>query len=222
MIVIQAVVFDFDGTLFDSESHEYAVIQEIFREHGAELPLEVWGECVGRESGFFDPIAHLEREIGRRLDREGLARLRSERFRERIRGAGALPGAAEALQATRAMSLRVGLASSRSAAWVRGQLQRLGLLDSFDCIRTADDVARVKPDPELYLSVLECLGVQPQHAVAVEDSPNGALAARRAGMYCVVVPNPVTAGLAFGEHDVRLDSLHELDLGALLARLVRT
>jgi beta-phosphoglucomutase-like phosphatase (HAD superfamily) len=134
--VIDAVVFDFDGTVFDSETHEYEVIREIFAEHGAELPLELWGQCVGREAGYFDPIAYLREQTGRQLDPAALKRLRTERFYRRIEGAGAIPGVAEALAAARALRLRIGLASSSGAAWVRGQLGRLELLDFFDCVRT--------------------------------------------------------------------------------------
>ena len=217
--MIQAVVFDFDGTVFDSETHEYEVIREIFRDHRAELPLEVWGACVGREAGYFDPVAYLEEQTGRRLDRVGMERLRRERFLARIHGAAAIPGVPEALAAARALGLKVGLASSSGGEWVHGQLARLGLAHLFDCVRTADDVQRVKPEPELYLSVLECLQVPPARAVAFEDSPNGALAARRAGMYCVVVPNPITAGLSFGAHHRRLESLHGVDLAELLREL---
>jgi HAD superfamily hydrolase (TIGR01509 family) len=217
--LIEAVVFDFDGTVFDSESHEYEVIAEIFGEHGATLPLEVWGACVGREAGFFDPVAYLEEQTGLKVDRESLATLKRKRFHERIVACGAIPGVVETLAAARALGLKLGLASSSDGRWIHGQLDRLELRGWFDCIRTADDVSRVKPDSELYLSVLEGLGVSPQRAVAVEDSPNGALAARRAGMYCVVVPNSITARLQFGEHDLRLDSLQGVELRELLRRL---
>jgi len=216
--VIRALVFDFDGLVFDSETHEYAVVRGLFREHGAELPLEVWGRCVGTHSGAFDAHAYLEECVGRALDREEIARVRRERFLTRIEREGALAGVEACLEAARAMGLRVGLASSSRREWVVGQLARLGLLPFFEAVRTADDVARVKPDPELYLAVLDALGVAPAEAVAFEDSPNGALAARRAGMRVVVVPNSVTAGLAFGEHDLRLESL-EVELATLLARL---
>jgi HAD superfamily hydrolase (TIGR01509 family) len=218
--LIEAVVFDFDGLIFDSESHEYATVCEMFARHGAEIPLAVWAECIGREPGFFDPCAYLEERVGRPLDREALQAWRHTRFRERIAGEPAMPGVEAALTAARRLGLKVGLASSSSRAWVEGQLAALGLLDRFDCIRTRDDVARVKPDPELYRSVLACLDTPPEFAVAFEDSPNGALAAWRAGLYCVVVPNPVTAGLRFGPHHRRLDSFAGQQLGALLAALV--
>lgn len=219
--MIRALVFDFDGLVFDSETHEYAVIRDIFREHGAELPLEVWGTCVGTHSGAFDAHAYLEECVGRPLDRDAIARLRRERFFARIEREGALAGVEACLEAARAMGLRIGLASSSRREWVLGQLSRLGLLPCFEAVRAADDVEHVKPDPELYLSVLDALGVAPAEAVAFEDSPNGALAARRAGMRVVVVPNSVTAALEFGEHDLRLESL-EVELATLLARLAET
>ncbi|HEU0054469.1 MAG TPA: HAD-IA family hydrolase, partial [Longimicrobium sp.] len=157
---------------------------------------------------------------GRAVDRDALAELRRRRFYERIEGTGPIAGVEEALAAARALGLKVGLASSGSHEWVHGQLTRLGLIERFDCIRTREDVRHAKPDPELYRAVVECLGVAPREAVAFEDSPNGALAARRAGLYCVVVPNSITAGLEFGEHDLRLESLARTDLAELLARLV--
>ena len=217
--MIEAVVFDFDGLVFDSETHEYETVRELFADHGAELPLEVWSACIGRAPDFFDPYAYLEECTGATLDRAALAARRHARFAERIRGQGAIPGVEEALLAARSLELRIGLASSSTREWVEGQLRRLGLWHFFECVRTRDDVTHAKPHPELYRSVLACLGVEPRNAVAFEDSPNGALAARRAGMYCVIVPNPVTAGLEFGEHDLRLESLMQAELAVLLARL---
>src|SRR6185369_919485 len=70
--LIEAVVFDFDGLIFDSETHEYETVLELFAEHGAELPLEVWGQCVGREPGFFDPYAYLAERTGAPVDRDAL------------------------------------------------------------------------------------------------------------------------------------------------------
>ncbi|HEX6747575.1 MAG TPA: HAD family hydrolase [Longimicrobium sp.] len=217
--MIEAVVFDFDGLIFDSETHEYETVLELFAEHGAELPLEVWGQCVGRAPGFFDPYAYLEERTGARVDRDALEVRRRSRFHERILAHGAIPGVEEALRAAKSLGLRVGLASSSNREWVEPQLRRLGLWHYFDCVRTGDDVERSKPDPELYRSVLRCLGVEATRAVAFEDSPNGALAAKRAGMFCVVVPNRVTAALEFGEHDLRLESLMQAELADLLARI---
>ena len=109
-----------------------------------------------------------------------------------------------------------------AASWAAGNLARLGLLDSFDCLRCAGDVARAKPYPDLYHATLECLGIGADEAIALEDSPSGATAAVAAGVFCVVVPNRMTRGLAFPEGCLRLESLAELPLEALLRRLELT
>jgi beta-phosphoglucomutase-like phosphatase (HAD superfamily) len=79
-------------------------------------------------------------------------------------------------------------------------------------------VQRGKPDPDLYLAALAGLGVGADEAIAFEDSPNGVLAATRAGLRCVIVPNPLTAPLAFAPADLRLSSLAEMPLADLLRR----
>jgi HAD superfamily hydrolase (TIGR01509 family) len=217
--LIEAVVFDFDGLVFDSETHEYETVLELFAEHGAELPLEVWGQCVGREQGFFDPYAYLAERTGIPVDGKALEARRRAAFQARVEASGAIPGVEEALRAAKSLGLRIGLASSSTRDWVEPQLKRLGLWHYFECVRTRENVERAKPDPELYRSVLRCLGVEPRSAVAFEDSPNGALAAVRAGMYCVVVPNSITAALEFGDHHLRLESLMQAELADLLARI---
>jgi beta-phosphoglucomutase-like phosphatase (HAD superfamily) len=104
---------------------------------------------------------------------------------------------------------------------VEGHLTRLGLRQAFAVIRCADDVPRVKPDPALYRAVVEAAGVRPEDALALEDSPNGVLAAKRAGLTCVAVPNPLTARLDLGGADLLLASLADVPLAALLSRFRR-
>jgi beta-phosphoglucomutase-like phosphatase (HAD superfamily) len=92
-------------------------------------------------------------------------------------------------------------------------------MDYFDCIRTKEDVAMKKPDPEIYHSVLYCLQVAPQNAIAFEDPPVGAIAAKLAGMRCVVVPNYVTEKLAFADDvDYKLTSMLDMKLEELTKR----
>ncbi len=112
--------------------------------------------------------------------------------------------------------MKVGLASSSNYEWVSTHLSRLNLLDRFECIRTSDHVEFVKPDPALYIEAAKCLGVKPEECIAFEDSANGALAAKRAGMKCVTVPNSVTKELEFCEVDHRVESMAEMELKELL------
>jgi HAD superfamily hydrolase (TIGR01509 family) len=125
------------------------------------------------------------------------------------------------LDAAHERGLKLGVASSSTREWVAGHLARLGVLERFECLRCRDDVANVKPEPDLYLAVLDCLGVPASEAIAIEDSPNGVAAAKRAGMRCVAVPNSITAGLDLSEADLTLASLAELTLAQLLAKFDR-
>lgn len=130
-----------------------------------------------------------------------------------------LPGVAEHLEEARAIGLKLGVASSSTRDWVGGHLARLGILDRFVCLRCRDDVANAKPEPDLYIAVLECLGVLASEAIAVEDSPNGVLAAKRAGLRCVAIPNSITARLDLGQADVLLGSLADITLADLLRKV---
>ncbi|MNI91080.1 Phosphorylated carbohydrates phosphatase [compost metagenome] len=95
-------------------------------------------------------------------------------------------------------------------------LEELELVHYFDCIRTHGDVSKVKPDPELYLNVLEYFGVIPRNAIAFEDSPNGAQAARSADMHTVVVPNELTKDLNFAHYSLRMNSMLDMELEQLI------
>ena len=130
-----------------------------------------------------------------------------------------LPGVVEHLEAAKSIGLKLGVASSSTRDWVTGHLARLGILGRFDCVRCRDDVANAKPDPDLYIAVLECLGVLASEAIAVEDSPNGVMAAKRAGLRCVAIPNSITARLDLGQADVILGSLADVTLAELLRRV---
>jgi HAD superfamily hydrolase (TIGR01509 family) len=127
-----------------------------------------------------------------------------------------LPGVEQLLRDAYDLGLKIGLASSSSCDWVQMHLSRLDLIKFFDCIYGKDDVRITKPDPELYESVLQALGARPDEAIVFEDSPNGILAAKRAGIFCVAVPNHLTQQLQLDQADLRLDSLADLSLQEIL------
>jgi HAD superfamily hydrolase (TIGR01509 family) len=218
--MIKAVIFDFDGLIYDTETNEYNVLNEIFQEHGSELPMSVWGKVIGTQAGF-NALSYLEEQIGKKVDQEELTKIRRDRFNERMKNEGPLPGVEEYLAAAKKAGLKIGLASSSTYEWVSNHLKNLCLFDYFECIRTSDDVEKVKPDPTLYLEAAKCLGVSPEECLVFEDSANGALAAKRAGMYCVVVPNQVTKDLDFCEVDHRLESMAAIQLNELIKKIDR-
>jgi HAD superfamily hydrolase (TIGR01509 family) len=219
--VIRALVFDFDGLILDTEEPIYRSWLEVYRAHGEDLPFERWIQTVGTSNAAFDPRRHLETRLGRALAPEVLEE-RIRRRTEMILAQSALPGVVELLGAAGAAGLRIGVASSSSREWVAGHLERLAILQRFTCVRCRDDVTAVKPAPDLYLAVIDCLGVGAQEAVAIEDSPNGVTAAKAAGMWCVAVPNHITSGLDLSHADVVLPTLTGVTPAAIAQRLSLT
>jgi HAD superfamily hydrolase (TIGR01509 family) len=216
--MIRAIVFDFDGLILDTEEPVYRSWLEVYQAHGEELPFERWVQIVGSTTTGFHPQHHLEERLGRALPKEVLDR-RIGRRTELVLAQELLPGVVSQIDQAKAMGLKVGVASSSTAEWVRGHLARLGILEKFDCLRCRDDVANAKPEPDLYIAVLDCLGVTAAEAFAIEDSPNGVMAAKRAGLRCVAIPNSITAKLDLSGADVLLRSLAELTLADLVKKI---
>jgi len=216
--MIRALIFDFDGLILDTETPEFETWRDIYREFGQDLSPKLWGQIVGGDAASdFSPVPHLESLLGRDLSPLCLSERASERKLARIDAAPLLPGVAGTLRAARRLGLRLAVASSSPHAWVDGYLARLGLTHFFDVVKCAEDVARTKPEPDLYLAVLDALQVSAAEVIVFEDSPNGVTAARRAGLFVVAVPNPFTAQLAFEGENLRLASLEALSLDGLLA-----
>jgi HAD superfamily hydrolase (TIGR01509 family) len=219
-VAIRGLLFDFDGLLVDTETPSRLAYEELYREHGHKLPLEKWATLVGTIGAPFDPFAHLEALVGQPLDREELIARRRAREFELIDLEDLRPGVEEYLAEAEQRGLKTAVVSSSSRDWIEPILQRLDRLDHWDTIVTADgDPSRAKPQPTLYLEALTALGVGANEAIAFEDSPNGVRAAKRAGLVCVAVPNPVTKTLALDEADIVVDTLVELPFDELLTQL---
>jgi len=213
------LIFDFDGLILDTESSAFQTWTEIYGSYGADLPVSVWGQCIGTSHHAFNVYDHLEKQVGRPLDRDELKRTFLKRHQELLKGLDPRPGVLEYLEEARKLRIALAVASSSHQDWVMGHLSRLGLAELFHSIRTADDVERVKPHPDLYDLTLTFMGVSPDRALAFEDSPNGITAAQAAGIYCVAVPNPVTAQLDIAHADQRIESMADISLRELLHRI---
>jgi HAD superfamily hydrolase (TIGR01509 family) len=127
-----------------------------------------------------------------------------------------LPGVKTLLGDARGLGLARAVASSSSCSWVEGWLVRHGIREMLDVVVARDDVANVKPNPELFLLAARRLGVVPAACLVFEDSPNGIRAALTAGMRCVAVPNHLTRSLSRPDVDLVLHSLDERPLTAVL------
>ncbi len=218
-MAIRAFLFDFDGLIVDTETASRAGWEWLYREHGHELPADKWALMVGTVGGW-DPWGHLEELVGESLEREALNDRRYAHELTLIEAEGLRTGISEYFAAAERHGLKRAIVSSSSQRWIDMHLKRLERAGGWDAIVTADhDEERAKPRPTLYLEALELLGVGADEAVAFEDSPNGAQAAKTAGIYVVGIPNSVTRDLGLAEAaDLVVDSLADLPPDELLAR----
>lgn len=217
---MRGLLFDFDGLLLDTETPSRRAFEDLYRDHGHELPHDRWSTVIGTIGAEFEPYAHLEELVGAQLDRELLDARRRAREDELMDLEDLRPGIEEYLAEADRRGLARAIVSSSSRDWVDRHLGRLGHANGWSAIVTADgDTERAKPRPTLYLEALNEIGVTAAEAIAFEDSPNGVRAAKAAGVFCVAIPNPATQTLALDDADLVLDSLADLPLPDLLARL---
>jgi HAD superfamily hydrolase (TIGR01509 family) len=218
--LIKALIFDFDGLIMDTESPEVEGWRAIYANYGQEFPLQLWvNQVVGASLANFDPAAYLADLLGQELDLHALhAQARQQRLNKQA-AISAMPGVTAYLEEAHRLGLRLAVASSSDRSWVEGYLHQLGLFRHFEVIVCREDVSRIKPAPDLFLAALAALHLRPDEALAFEDSPNGVLAARAAGLRVVAVPNSVTAGAPIQGASLVLASLTELPLPGLLEQI---
>ena len=215
---MEAIVFDFDGLILDTESCDLQAWQEIFAAYGGELDFDEWAEWLGVAAADCDLHNVLARQIGQTLDRDVVRAAFRQRYYALVREQPLAEGVVDYLDDAERLGLRIGLASSGTRDWAEGHLRRFELYHRFHASRCAGEVPQTKPAPDLYEAVLRDLGTPPERAIALEDSPNGVHAAKTAGLFTVAVPNAVATGLNFDGVDLRLNRLTDLSLKTLLDR----
>jgi len=217
--VINTILFDFDGLIIDTETPIFTAWRQMYEEYGCTLTVEEYSACLGTNHDAFDPYKDLETKAGKILPWDKLRPRISACYTDLINANDALPGIRECLAEARQRGLRLAVASSSTREWVTTHLARLELLPYFDAIRTRDDVTRVKPAPDLFQAGLACLDAHPGETFVLEDSPNGILAAKRAGVFAVAVPNWMTSQLHLNDPDLCIPSLEEVPLEDLLKKI---
>jgi HAD superfamily hydrolase (TIGR01509 family) len=215
-VAVRALLLDFDGTMVDTESVDWRSWEEVFAQHGVEVPRERFLLRIGTLNGP-DELDELDALLDAPVDREAVQAARRARERELIAEEPLRPGVDRLLEEARELGLQVAIVSSSSVEWVQSHLARLAIEHHVGLVLCADgDRDRCKPSPALYLEALDRLGARADEAIALEDSTNGVAAAKAAGIFCVAFPNPVTSGLDFSAADLVVHSLDELSLAELV------
>ncbi|MEV5410668.1 HAD family phosphatase [Thermopolyspora sp. NPDC052614] len=184
---MEAVLFDMDGLLVDTEKVWYAVETEVVESLGG-----TWGRAHQQElvgGSMASTAAYIVKVTGTDVGADVVAARMLAGMTSRLaEGVDLMPGADELLTAVREAGVRTGLVTSSASAIAGAVLDVVGR-ERFDVVVTGDDVARPKPDPEPYLLAARLLGVPPGSCVVLEDSPNGVTAATAAGCRVVAVPS---------------------------------
>jgi HAD superfamily hydrolase (TIGR01509 family) len=210
-----AVVFDNDGLLLDTESVWTRAEQDLFARRGREFSAADKRELVGTSAEVAGGV------LERRLGEPGRAAALIEELNELVvaeleHGVEAMIGARDLLRALRRRGTPIGLVSNSPPAFVARSLELAGFEDSFDVVLSAHEVAAPKPAPDPYLEACRRLGVDAgTDVVALEDSPTGVAAARAAGLTVIGVPS--IEGVALDEAHHLADSLLDAAIGLRLA-----
>ena len=209
--MIEAVIFDLDGVLVDSEHVWDEVREELAHERGGRWHDRAQADMMGMSSvewsrymhdviGLDETPAEIDAEVVRRME---------ARYAEEL---PLVDGAVDAVRRV-AASYRLGLASSSNRPLIDAVLEAAGIAELFEATVSSEEVARGKPAPDVYLEAARRLGVAPERCTAIEDSANGIRSAHAAGMRVVAIPNrrypPQDDALAIA--NVVVDSLAELD-----------
>lgn len=208
-IAPEAVVFDNDGLLLDTESVWTRAEHDLFERRGLEFTPADKRELVGTSAEIAGRI------LERRLGEPGRAQALIEELNELVvaeleHGVEAMVGARELLHSLKGRGTPIGLVSNSPLAFVRRSLEIVGFADRFDVVLSAHEVAAPKPAPDAYLEACRRLGVEPgPRVVALEDSPTGVAAARSAGLTVIGIPS--LEGIALQEaHHIAESLLDEV------------
>jgi HAD superfamily hydrolase (TIGR01509 family) len=213
---IDALVFDFDGLLMDTETSSLRVWQYLWQWHGLELDVETFFAPHGGDVTA-ERYAALAAAVGPGYDQAASHAARMA-YRDEVHAALELcAGIGGWLDEARDLGLRLAVASSSPRDWISEHLSRIGYLDRFEFLACGDEVEAVKPEPDVYLLALARLGVAADRAVAFEDTVHGVAAAKAAGLRCVAIPHPHAEPSRFTAADVVLTSAVDRPLASVIA-----
>jgi mannitol-1-/sugar-/sorbitol-6-/2-deoxyglucose-6-phosphatase len=207
---IQAVIFDMDGLLIDSEPLWRVAEVEVFKQVGLQLDETMCHQTTGLSTKEVVRYWHSRRPWPS-LDVEGMVQALEDKVIALVKERGRpLPGVYELLNHCQTMGFALVVASGSAVRLIEAVLDKLALSQYFSCYHSAELERAGKPDPAVYLTALRRLGLKANQAIALEDSVRGIQAAKAAGLYTIAVPDAGADRAAFSLADEVVDSLHHI------------
>ncbi|MDA7867490.1 HAD-IA family hydrolase [Akkermansiaceae bacterium] len=204
-----AILFDFDGVILDTEWSIYESMRGVFVENGHDLPLEEYVKCIGSDFNTWSPETMLEDLTGKTFDWQTIGIARNKWIREEIAKLDAMPGVRDAVDFCQEREIPTAIVSSSNHKWVDGWLEKLDLLESFDHIIAREDAPRIKPAPDLYAEAVRRIGLPAPKCLVIEDSLNGMKSAHEVGCPVAAIPNRITQCIDFSAAEYQYPSLVE-------------
>jgi len=214
-LMLEAVLFDMDGVLIDSEPWHLKANRELCAELGFQLRMEEYLDFIGKSASekwtYFKTKYHLEPtvpELVARENRKNIQMIPDD-------GEGLVPGVLPLLQSLQEKGVRCGVASSSPLACINAVLEKYKLFPFFQAVVTGEEMAKGKPAPDIFLHTAKLLGAQPEHCVVIEDSEHGVKAAKAGGMKCIGFKNKNSGEQDLSPADLIVDSLAEVSVRSL-------
>ncbi len=217
MVQKKAILFDLDGVLIETEWETFVFYKNYLREHYAiDLPDDAFQYKVGRKSvDFWKNV--LSEDQQKVVDTEKLTALKRELFNAHPeRYIKKIAGGKELIESVKKMGWKVALTTQNEERMMQTVLSWLQISDLFDLKLSLKDIARKKPDPEIYLKAAKILQAVPGECIVIEDSVDGIMAAKNAGMYCIAIRHPYASLDSVRNADLSVSSLQEITIEMLV------
>ena len=202
-----ALIFDLDGLIVDTESVVHLVWLSVYERHGCSFTEEEWSHAVGGGGDFHPLESLLERSRSPVGEVAELLETIEAQIEVRLEGITPLPGVVSWMKEARMLDVKVGVASNSPRDWVEARLTQVGLRNLVEAMSCRGESSNAKPAPDIYFTACSRLDVSPHRAVAVEDSWTGVAAAKAAGLRFIAVPNDLTRHHDLSAADLKVDSL---------------
>lgn len=213
--MIKALVFDLDGVIIDSESINTELTLQVLRDVGAQSDTDEISQFVGVQNEKMWTIL-----IDRHQIKESVEQLMEKQrvyILERFLNGELEPiaGVIELLEEARSKNLKIALATSAPRVYAEYILKKIKAAEYFEVLVTSDEIAKSKPDPEVYITAAKALGLKPEECIAIEDSTAGIQAAKSAGMTCIGFKNPNSGNQDTTKADNVVTSIREINLDSI-------